>query len=612
MYLKKIKIKNFKSIKNLTINFDENFNVIIGSNNSGKSTVFEAIRLWNLAFDAFLKERSNTSNSNSSFYATQYFFFNLEQLAFLRITELKELFNNKARKNIEITLTFARHKYKLSNRKYKNYIKFECKKIDIDNTIVEVDIPIAFTKTSEKVNLRFSLYTEKNQREKCSADLLDLLSLKKGSSLKNAFLCTYIKPIFSIVTNEPKYAEAYFRHKLNLGQVDQVLRNLIEHNLKINDNQNKIQEIIKRIFFSNINQDIENIFELESKFDPDKDKFLKIIVNNKILNSKVELSLLGSGLLNVLNILSVFLYGYQNFKLSLMLLDEPDSHLHYNNQKELYENLNQLAQQTKQQIFIITHNHELITSSEKIIYLDPEQSVISPTPSDDIKIYKELSEDYYKLVKNYEEYSRIISISNKPILKVEGASDLRILKLAYSKLYGRNLEEYFELIDDSYLGKQLIFLKGASGVGKLLTEQFIGNKTIIGIVDHDIPGLNALNEFKKLQDKIEGEITEISSFHYKIQDRHLLLLPIPMFREKQAKWFENNVEIEYLFTDDILKNHFGVTNLSCETGNTYEKFIGDSHKKLVSNQDKLESLDKKNFENFRILFEELLSCIQKT
>ena len=42
-----IKIKNFKGIKDTTIYCQEDYNVLIGANNVGKTTVFEAIHFWN-------------------------------------------------------------------------------------------------------------------------------------------------------------------------------------------------------------------------------------------------------------------------------------------------------------------------------------------------------------------------------------------------------------------------------------------------------------------------------------------------------------------------------------------------------------------------------------
>ena len=49
--LTRIYIKNFKRIKDTTINCEEDYNVFIGENNVGKTTIFEAIHLWKRCYD---------------------------------------------------------------------------------------------------------------------------------------------------------------------------------------------------------------------------------------------------------------------------------------------------------------------------------------------------------------------------------------------------------------------------------------------------------------------------------------------------------------------------------------------------------------------------------
>ena len=71
------------------------------------------------------------------------------------------------------------------------------------------------------------------------------------------------------------------------------------------------------------------------------------------------ISLLGSGTLQVIEIL---LSLYENKKdINLILLDEPDSHIHRDIQKRLLERLVQFAQNT--QVFLTTHNEALIRSA---------------------------------------------------------------------------------------------------------------------------------------------------------------------------------------------------------------------------------------------------------
>lgn len=105
MYISKIKIKNFKCFNEIEVEFDPNFNLIIGQNNSGKSTIFDALRLWQLAFQKFLKDRTN--NKQSSFYAYQYSSFTIGDIAFLRIQDFRNLYKKTNIKDFEISLTVS-------------------------------------------------------------------------------------------------------------------------------------------------------------------------------------------------------------------------------------------------------------------------------------------------------------------------------------------------------------------------------------------------------------------------------------------------------------------------------------------------------------------------
>lgn len=160
MYISKLKIKNFKCFNEIEIEFDPNFNLIIGENNSGKSTIFEALRLWQLAFVKFLKDRTN--NQQSSFKAPQYFSFTVDDLSFLRISDFKNLFFSKSNKNIEIKLTIT---------KEGNYC----------------ELPIIFTKTTEGQVLRFELCKDSDKRKEASKYLSKVSGKSLGADFKELF-----------------------------------------------------------------------------------------------------------------------------------------------------------------------------------------------------------------------------------------------------------------------------------------------------------------------------------------------------------------------------------------------------------------------------------------
>ena len=45
MFIKKVMIRNFKCFEKFDIDFTNNIHIIVGNNNEGKSTIFEAIHL---------------------------------------------------------------------------------------------------------------------------------------------------------------------------------------------------------------------------------------------------------------------------------------------------------------------------------------------------------------------------------------------------------------------------------------------------------------------------------------------------------------------------------------------------------------------------------------
>ena len=64
MFLKKFRIKNYRCIKDATINFNKGVNIMIGENNSGKTAIFDALRVC-LSYG---KQRRDIWVSSNNFY----------------------------------------------------------------------------------------------------------------------------------------------------------------------------------------------------------------------------------------------------------------------------------------------------------------------------------------------------------------------------------------------------------------------------------------------------------------------------------------------------------------------------------------------------------------
>lgn len=96
-----VSIKNFKSIKSLEINCNPSFNVIIGKNNIGKTSIFEAIHLWKICYDTNIKK----SNNRFFYSAAKNIVFSNNE--FLRVFDDKDLINKDMysnNKDIEIVV----------------------------------------------------------------------------------------------------------------------------------------------------------------------------------------------------------------------------------------------------------------------------------------------------------------------------------------------------------------------------------------------------------------------------------------------------------------------------------------------------------------------------
>lgn len=607
MYISKLTLKKFKCFDEVSINFDPNFNLIIGENNSGKSTIFEAFRLWQIAFNKFLKDRTN-NESKSSFYSREYYSLTIDELNFLRIERFENLFFPSAR-TIEISVT-------------------------VNNNNEYAVLPIFFTLNSEGQNLRFNLCDLKSHRPKVSDYLLKVIEKKKGSSFKDMLLMTYINPIFHLSTKEPKYLRGYVLDKLHQAKANEVIRNLIvdyapiDYQTSKNKNPkkkgNELIDIEKTLHEILTNEEYiegqETILNFTSNLKPDEDVNISLFARNSTNNIKVEVSQLGSGTLNILNILAVLGYGdYERFHLTVLLLDEPDSHLHANHQKKLYEDLIRKSQDSNKQIFVITHNHELIDCSEKVLFIDHDKifhnKQIDLISRDEYyEVYKKIAIEYHQKMidiaqmKSIEEKLKEII---KPTLYCEGSTDVLILKMAFSKIY--NLEIFFDNKIDLLDGNS------ESGVGQYIKSNLKKDVFIIGLLDNDKAGQGQIKNLQKNIAKPYSIIPILENFHYqKFYDEekfntHVLLLPIPEFRTNEADFFKNNLFIEYMFTNETLSDKLEV-ELFIEKGTTYKKIkISEDGKILASEKAKvtknISKLEKEDFLYFVPLFQKIAEII---
>lgn len=314
--IKKITIKNFKSIENLEIVCNENFNVIIGENNIGKTTIFEAIHLWKICYD------SNIKKDKKQFYATHK---NIpfRDMDFLRVYDDMDLFNDKCKpKNAELLV-----RLEIEYNSSSFCLGFLVSKVqNIDNAYLQVK------------------YEDKDEFFRFADELVG-----QGYNLLNGVVICESRPIANIITKEPYMYKNQILDKISKGKGYEVLRN------KITKSPTHV---------ARIEEHIKNVMEKEYKFvevDKDNKTYIKLTVNNTNILSQ------GSGFLQVAEIFSSL--EYTEAALYILLIDEPDSHLHTKLQKKLIEEFRAID---NSQLFIISHNDRFLNEVQdgELLFID--------------------------------------------------------------------------------------------------------------------------------------------------------------------------------------------------------------------------------------------------
>lgn len=88
MIIKLIELKNFKGFEDIQIPLNEKINIIIGENNTGKSSIFEAILLWKKCFESIIRPNKTDFYKNDN--VKRYLPFN--ELRFIRLMNDVDLF----------------------------------------------------------------------------------------------------------------------------------------------------------------------------------------------------------------------------------------------------------------------------------------------------------------------------------------------------------------------------------------------------------------------------------------------------------------------------------------------------------------------------------------
>jgi 5S rRNA maturation endonuclease (ribonuclease M5) len=222
----------------------------------------------------------------------------------------------------------------------------------------------------------------------------------------------------------------------------------------------------------------------------------------------------------------------------------------------------------------------------------------------------EFIEEYRKVVSEKEKLSLKIKEYSKPILIVEGKTDKWIIEKAWSSL-NPNADIPFDICPSGLYIKEEDSNGNADQVRRtieFISQMIQDDKIVIGLFDNDREGNN---QFKGLSEKIfeNYDVKNIERKH-KTKKIYGLLLPVPSNRENFVGKKSNQrfLEIEHYFSDGILRKY----NLKGDkiTPDS-ELFSINCKNKTNFAKEKIKNLNKNDFENFKILFNEINKIINR-
>lgn len=358
MKITRVVIRNFKSFSNVSFDID-NYIVIAGPNNSGKTTLLQAIATWHLALTRW--RELNDYQRHGGAYAkqpiTRQTFYSVPLRTFDLLWHQRSM-----NKEMEIEVSF-------------------------DGFCVPMEI---IGDSKEQIYVR-------------PLRSVEPAHLKQQDNFPEP---VFVPAMTGLGTEEPVYQPPKINKLLGQGKPGDVLRNLLIEANQDQDAWESLTSSLKKMFGYILLPPNADGAEIIAEYQHTSD------------GKKYDIASAGSGFLQVLMLLT-FLESRPG---TVLLLDEPDAHLHVLLQERIYSELRAAAKRNKSQLIISTHSDVVINSVDS-----RELCALLGTPR--------------KLADNKERAALIHSLSalsnqdimlaheKKQVLYLEGHTDLELLRI---------------------------------------------------------------------------------------------------------------------------------------------------------------------------------------
>ncbi len=382
-----ISLENFKSFDHLNDLKLAQPSVIIGPNNSGKTTILQALALWNQGIKNWYQEKKNIKIQKSVGVGL-----NRLLITQVPVKEVKYFWNNiktrQGKDNIEIKITvglFFRGKEEACTLVMKYY-----------------NSEVVYMYPSEETML-----------------IEGLLEFASGLDVKILY------PMSGITSQEFLLQKGAIDTYIGQGKTSEILINLC---YKIYENNAtdwlKVCDLMHDLF------DVQ----LQIPLFVEANGTVELKYNTPSIKGKangLDISLSGRGQQEIL-LLITYLFSNKN---GILLLDEPDAHLELLRQRQVFALLKHLAEENGNQIIIATHSEVISNEAQNNLTLIVGSDIIDLThnPSGQIRAFiKQYGIEHFYKAK-----------LKKSVIYVEGSTDIDML-LAFAKKINHPCKAVFE------------------------------------------------------------------------------------------------------------------------------------------------------------------------
>lgn len=496
MHIKSLHLKRFKQFTDSHIEFKDGLSLIVGGNNSGKSTILQALAAWQFCKTLLEIERGRKSWVKDQ--KIQGIGMGIGDFTPMHLPSLAHLWTNlKSQKKDE------KDGYTLK-------IMVVWDKPDGEERHLEIGLSLANDRLFIKVTNTNILIDEVEKT----------VDGNKYSPIEgNVPQIAYLPPFAGITDRESRLTPAMRNRLIGQGLSGGVIRNALfdlhENNKKERirlrgerkkiknsdlDNLRKtdpweiLQNTMQQIFGTELrvvpfNEQYHSYLKIESFKGETENGIFKRFPNYNSRDLMVE----GSGFLQWLSVYALALSPEYN----IVLLDEPDAHLHTLLQQLLTAELGKVSDITKKQVLLATHSTELIRSYsfDKVLALKNRKGNYLSKDEDKIGILAGVGAIHTPKLHAL--------IRHKRMLIVEGSSDERFLKTLAERA---ELQWPANLVTWAWPGKAMerkhLFMQLKNDIPDLRalsirdrdeeSDASVSNDLIDKFMDKNTPGFTAL------------------------------------------------------------------------------------------------------------------------